>query len=161
MLLPLAEGRNSPRPQHPCRRHFRLYLCVQTSSKWKLEKTQGDFMIALFKTIRRVFLPALILVGSSPFVFTHWIPCLGFAPMGFTLLDSSASSHPGTSPEGASHHKVSWKAEDNTARVQKVFIQRESSRIGEPLATLSGQIQTPSCLNLFSRAPAILCILRI
>lgn len=118
-------------------------------------------MIALFKTIRKVFLPALILVGSSPFVFTHWIPCLGFAPMGFTLLGSPASSDPGTIPEGSSCHKVSWKAENNTARVQKVFIQREFSGVGESLACLFGPIQIPPCSNIFSRSPAVLSILRI
>lgn len=118
-------------------------------------------MIALFKTFRKAFLPALILAGSSPFVLNHWVPDSGRAPMKFTLLIAPFSAHNGTGPLENSRHKICWKAEDNAARAPKVFIQADFLGTGRTLALLSGKIQVPPFANLSSRTPAVLSILRL
>lgn len=113
-------------------------------------------MIASPKTIRKIFLSALILVGSVPFAFSRWIPC-ALPPVAGSMLPAA----PVSSSPGIPHHKVCPKAEDHSVRSRKAFSHWESPAIGEALASLPGQTEIRPCVLFSSHAPAVLSILRI
>ncbi len=148
-------------------KRFRFFLdtrSITLASKfyWNCSWKRWDFiMMALFKSCQKFFLPALLLVGLSPFVLNHWNSNRGFAAAGFTLQTCPDSSHQGTPPEGTARHKVCWKAEDNTTRSLKVFIPMDSLGPGTPLAFLSGKTPIPTLSNLSCRIPEVLSVLRI
>jgi|HubBroStandDraft_5_1064220.scaffolds.fasta_scaffold395771_2 hypothetical protein len=125
-----------------------------------LEEKQGRFMIALSKTIRKFFLPAVILAGSMPFAFTHWMPCLGIAPAVFALPASPVESHPGANGEQTARHGLCWRAEAYSGKTCQFFTAKQTSGMGEP-AHYPCRIQIPPCCNLSSLTPAVLSVLRI
>ncbi len=118
-------------------------------------------MIALGNAIRKTFLPAFLLAGLIPLLWTHWVPGSGSTSNRFTLPVPGVLSQGGTGSQKPPRHKTCWRAEDSFPRVQESAAQGKSPEIGEAFVYHPGSAGIRPCASLFSRAPAVLSILRI
>ncbi len=118
-------------------------------------------MVAMFKIFRKFFLPAVILAGSTPFAFTHWMPCLGIVPAVFAFPASPVASHQRTHQEQTARHGLCWRAEDHSGKSHQDFAAMKAPGVGEPLTFYACPAPLRPCSRPSSRAPAVLSVLRI